>query len=232
MLSEILPKRQILIFHGVGALPSRAVDSAERNFWSREDTLLGVANAAVIDNCIEITFDDGNISDLRVAAPILAERGLSATFFILGGRIGWQDFLSARDIRELDRLGMVVGSHGMDHVHWPAVDDVALHRELAVSKSVLEDILGKPVLTAAVPFGDFDGRSLRKALSVGYQNVYTSSGGFASKVMRILPRTSVRNESYPVLGVQDRLISGVRNHARLLKHRVNGYASMTSAGQD
>jgi len=224
MLSELLPARQILIFHGVGPWPSRPVEDGERDFWSAENTLSGAIDLALANRNIEISFDDGNLSDLSVAAPLLAEKGLSATFFVLGGRIGWTDFLSKPDIRELDRLGMTIGSHGMDHVHWPSVDDAALDRELSRSKSLLEDILGKPVPDAAVPFGDFDGRSLRRALGAGYRKVYTSSGGLASKTMRIVPRTSVRNDSYPVLAARDRLVSGLRNHARLLKHGVNGYA--------
>jgi peptidoglycan/xylan/chitin deacetylase (PgdA/CDA1 family) len=121
-------------------------------------------------------------------------------------------------------MGMTIGSHGMDHAHWPSLNDSELRRELIRSKEILEDILGKRVLEAAVPFGDFDGRSLRMALNLEYHTVYTSSGGFASKIMRVLPRTSVQNESYSVLGAKDRLLSGLRNHARLLKYRVNGYA--------
>ncbi|WP_424812485.1 polysaccharide deacetylase family protein [Roseococcus sp. YIM B11640] len=224
MLSEILPRRQILIFHGVGPLPARPVEAGEARYWSAEDTLRRAVALAAADPDIEITFDDGNLSDLRVAAPLLAERGLTARFFVLAGRIGWKEFLSAADIRELDRMGMTIGSHGMDHAHWPALDDAALNRELAGSKAILEGILGKPVQEAAVPFGDFDGRTLRASMAAGYRRIYTSSGGLASRGMRIVPRTSVAGDDFTVLGAKHRLVSGLRNQARLLKHFVNGYA--------
>lgn len=226
MLSEFLPRRYILTFHGVGPLPSRPVDAAEREFWSTTDTLSKALDLAALDPNVEITFDDGNLSDLEVAVPLLLDRGLRATFFVLGGRIGWQDFLSAQDIREMDRLGMKIGSHGMDHLPWSSLDDAALHRELIHSRDILEDLLGKPVLEAAMPFGDFNGHSLRTALKAGYHQIFISSGGFASDAMRIQSRTSVRNEFYPVPDPKRRWISGLRNHVRLLKYRTNGYAGL------
>ena len=37
---------------------------------------------------VAITFDDGYADNLQVAAPLLAERGLPASFFIVSGTIG------------------------------------------------------------------------------------------------------------------------------------------------
>ena len=65
---------------------------------------------------IEITFDDGNASDVEVALPALRERGLAATFFVCAGRIGEPGYLDADQLRELADAGMSVGSHGWDHV--------------------------------------------------------------------------------------------------------------------
>ena len=55
------------------------------------------------------TFDDGNASDMH-AAEQLASAGLSGKFYVLSGRIGKERYLAANDLRELDSMGMEVGS--------------------------------------------------------------------------------------------------------------------------
>lgn len=44
---------------------------------------------------IELTFDDGNASDLTIAAPALQARGLAASFFVCASRIGQAGDLGA-----------------------------------------------------------------------------------------------------------------------------------------
>ena len=61
-----------------------------------------------------ITFDDGYADNLQVAAPLLAERGLPATFFIVSGTIGsgrefWWDELEGLLLR---RDSAATGAHG------------------------------------------------------------------------------------------------------------------------
>lgn len=58
---------------------------------------------------LAITFDDGYVDNLEVAAPILKEFGLQATFFIVSGLSGtpnppWYD-VAARCVQQLDARG-------------------------------------------------------------------------------------------------------------------------------
>ena len=74
-----------------------------------------------------LTFDDGCASAVRVAAPLLAERGQRATFFCVAGHFGglndWPtqtsgaprlDLAAADELAELAALGFEIGAHGID----------------------------------------------------------------------------------------------------------------------
>ena len=77
---------------------------------------------------VAITFDDGCASVARTAAPLLAERGLTATVFCvaghLGGRNDWPTqhdrmpslaLAGADELVELHRAGVEIGAHGVAH---------------------------------------------------------------------------------------------------------------------
>lgn len=83
-------ERLILHFHGVGPVPD-GIGSEERNYWCEEDRFKSILDSVCTLSTeipIEITFDDGNISDAVVALPALVDRGLTASFFVCAGRIG------------------------------------------------------------------------------------------------------------------------------------------------
>src|SRR3954452_17033988 len=86
---------------------------------------------------VRITFDDGNISDYVHGLPALMERGLNATFFVVGGRIGAPGFLHAEAVRALLDAGMQIGSHGMEHRRWRGPSERELRSELEHSKAAL-----------------------------------------------------------------------------------------------
>jgi hypothetical protein len=58
-----------------------------RALWpAMADAIAGVAAREKVR--IEVTFDDGNLSDAEEALPVLLERQVTATFDICAGRIG------------------------------------------------------------------------------------------------------------------------------------------------
>lgn len=192
--------RQVIVnFHGVGPAPGRGFDSGEQAYWLDTDTYRAaigrIAEARDAGFEVAITFDDGNASDLEIAAPILAEHGLSATFFVLAGRLGAPDALSVSDLAELCRMGMGIGSHGADHVDWRRLDEAGAERELDWARAQIAAATGGPVTTAAIPFGAYDGTVLRRLRQAGYQTAYTSDGGLANGRAFLQPRTSLRRDT-------------------------------------
>jgi peptidoglycan/xylan/chitin deacetylase (PgdA/CDA1 family) len=179
-----------LTFHGVGGV-DRALDPGEADVWVSRERFLAVLDAAEGRDDVRITFDDGNASDLELALPALQARGLSATFFVVAGRLGTDGFLDADGVRELQAAGMTIGSHGMRHRPWRELDDRALHEELVESKRMLEAVVDGPVAEAACPFGSYDRRVLRLLRGAGYRRIYTSDRGLARRGEWVQTRNSV-----------------------------------------
>ncbi|NIO19354.1 MAG: polysaccharide deacetylase family protein, partial [Candidatus Aenigmarchaeota archaeon] len=61
------------------------------------------------------TFDDGFISDFEISFPLLRERGLTATFFITVGNVGYPGYATVGQLKEMAEAGMEIGSHGLTH---------------------------------------------------------------------------------------------------------------------
>jgi len=116
-----------ICFHGIGE-PRRPFDPGEDSYWVGADDYLRILDELMTWPQVSITFDDGNVSDVEHGLPALRERGLTATFFVLGGRIGSSGSLGTDDIAELVSAGMTVGSHGMDHRPWRGLSPTDLSR--------------------------------------------------------------------------------------------------------
>jgi peptidoglycan/xylan/chitin deacetylase (PgdA/CDA1 family) len=194
-VDDVISRVHNLTFHGVGD-PGRTLEPGEAAVWIGTDALLTSLDAVRDRQDVRITFDDGNRSDVDIALPPLLERGLTATFFVLAGRLGDPDYLDDDDIRRLVQSGMSVGSHGMDHVNWRTLDSTALRRELVDARVILERITGREVTEASVPFGSYDRRVLSAARSIGcFRRVYTSDGGEASRGSWLQARNTVHGSN-------------------------------------
>jgi len=187
---------RILTFHGVGTQPAH-LDPGERRVWLDEDRFAAVLDAVRTLPQVRLTFDDGNASDFERALPCLAERGLRAEFFVCAGRLGSPGYLDGRRLRELAEAGMHIGSHGWSHRSWRTCSEAELRVELVRSREVLADAVGRPVTSAACPFGGYDRRVLRALRAAGYERVYTSDAGPARRGDWLQPRTTVLGEHRP-----------------------------------
>jgi peptidoglycan/xylan/chitin deacetylase (PgdA/CDA1 family) len=180
----------ILTFHGVGPI-DRQLAPGEADVWVDHQQYLALLDRVAGRDDVQITFDDGNASDLELGLPALSQRGLTATFFVVAGRLGTPGFLDELDLRTLRDAGMRIGSHGMHHRAWRGLDDHTLHEELVEAKTILEGVVGGPVAQAGCPFGAYDRRVLRAARHAGFQHVYTSDRGTAAPDAFVQARNSV-----------------------------------------
>ncbi len=127
------------------------------------------------EDAVLLTFDDGFLSDYTHVYGQCMEAGLIPGFmsFIPVDSVGAPGRMTWEMIAELDRAGVAIGSHGMAHVDLTAVRDGELDRELALSKSTLEERLGRPVPHFAFPYGRFSRRVWDAALRAGYTHLFT-----------------------------------------------------------
>ena len=184
---------RIVNFHGIGAA-RRMLEPGEARYWLDEQRFCAMLDriaAHAERGLLRLTFDDGNISDLAIAAPELDKRGLRAAFFVLAGRIGRPGSLAGADIRELLAMGMEIGSHGFDHVDWTGLSPRRLEQQLRGSRQVIEDVAGVAVRAAAIPFGRYNAAVIRALRAAGYSQAYSSDGGDASALAYPRPRRTI-----------------------------------------
>ena len=194
-----MARRIGLNFHGIGS-PARDLEKDEAPYWLSEAQFTAVLDrvaAAPDPHAFVLTFDDGNLSDYDIALPALAERGLSASFFVLTGRLDQPGSLGRSHISTLLDAGMRIGSHGIAHVGWPGLDQDALDRELGQSRSVLQDICGLHVTEAGIPFGLYNARVLRALRRNGYTVAFSSDAGRMNDHSFLRARTSLRGDMTP-----------------------------------
>ena len=142
-----------------------------------------------------ITFDDGHASDVA-AAERLRQEGLRAIFYLTWSHLDSAGYLAKGQVAQLLRLGMTIGSHGLNHVSFSDLDDKSLGRELLESKARLEELGGLPVTSFGCPLGAYDRRVLAAAFAAGYTTVMTSDFRRAAiNGRRVFPRIPILNDT-------------------------------------
>ena len=121
---------------------------------------------------VRITIDDGDISALDVAAPVLADLKFPA--------------------------GFSIGSHSCSHRSMGSLSTAECRKECVQSRRVLENITGRAVDMFAYPFGtlvDFGQLSEHAIAAAGYKWAFTSQHGpirAETHPLRI-PRVKIEN---------------------------------------
>lgn len=200
-LIPVLPRRsatrtggRILCYHSVGSEHWGYNDVSPARFREQMELAAGAGyrfvDAGVIarggggSRDLAVTFDDGARSVLDQAAPILADRGIPWTVFVVsewaGGRHPFHPdaFLGWQQLRELAVAGATIGSHSVSHPRFAWLGPDAAWHELHDSRAVIEDELGRPVDTFAIPFGtsrDWSPPVAALAEEAGYRAVYAQS---------------------------------------------------------
>jgi peptidoglycan/xylan/chitin deacetylase (PgdA/CDA1 family) len=118
---------------------------------------------------VVLTFDDGFEDAKTVVLPMLQERGMRATFFIVPRFVGQPGFLDWDGVRALRAAGMEIGSHTVDHARLGDLPDERIRWELVESKRLLEEQLHQPVEAVAYPYNSVRARILGMAAAAGYR---------------------------------------------------------------
>jgi peptidoglycan/xylan/chitin deacetylase (PgdA/CDA1 family) len=136
--------------------------------------------------------------------------------------------MNTAEIREVAAAGVAVGAHTLSHPMLSKMSDSAAYRELSDSRSKLEIVLGRPVLSVAYPFGDADAVSPREpelAQRAGFKCAFknTEHDGSEGRESRFLyPRvhvsfdTSVAELEAHVSGFHRALTHAARTGAALI----------------
>lgn len=125
---------------------------------------------------IDFTFDDGGVSFLTIAAPILEKYGFKGKFYISTAYLGTEGFLNKEQVRELHQRGHYIGSHS--HTHPERMDVLtvdSIKEEWNVSQSILKGIIGFAPRLASIPNGYVSKPVIDGMLNAGIDLVDTSA---------------------------------------------------------
>lgn len=121
------------------------------------------------------TVDDGGVSSFSVIAPLLEEVGWRGHFFVTTDRIGFPEFVSEAQIRELHKRGHVVGSHTATHPQrMSRCSEEQLLHEWRRSADRLAQITGSPTTVASVPGGYYSRKVAETAAEAGIRYLFNS----------------------------------------------------------
>lgn len=219
-----------LIFniHGIGT-PHDGVMSEEAFFWIKRDLFTALLDAIAVTRArsrlpVIVTFDDGNVSDWQVALPELVKRKMQAIFFVCAARIGEPNYLNRSALLELLAAGMEIGTHGMNHRNWRGLSEAELDSEVTEARHMLEHA-GATVTKAAIPFGSYDRRVLRRLRREGFQCVYSSDRGLAKAHAWLKPRETV-DSTWNQEKIEEVLLAKPSMLSRLRRNLAVRYKSM------
>lgn len=137
-----------------------------------------VSGAPLPARPVVLTFDDGYADFHRAALPRLADHNATATLYVTTGWLADaadpapesppDRMLTWAEVAEAADAGVEIGGHSHTHAQLDQLGDAELRTELALSKDLLEDRLGRAVPGLAYPYGYWSIRVLEAARLAGY----------------------------------------------------------------
>jgi peptidoglycan/xylan/chitin deacetylase (PgdA/CDA1 family) len=136
-------------------------------------------NGVIPRKTVAITVDDGWKETTQFAAELSA-RKMTGTFFIISKAFDNPLYLTRDEVKALSK-SFEIGAHS--HTHFmkyiddlKSMDPDMVQGELALSKILIEQVIGKPVTTFCWPFGHFTDKGIAAAREVGYSATTIVSG--------------------------------------------------------
>lgn len=109
---------------------------------------------------IALTFDDGPLRTTTTdLLDGLAQRGVPATFFLIGEQIVGQEDI----VRRMDAEGHQIGIHTYDHVTLTGLNRADFDAQVDKTRQILKNILGHNDFLLRPPYGLYDEGVQRKA---------------------------------------------------------------------
>lgn len=150
---------------------------------------------------VVLTFDDGYRDNYENAFPLLRDRGLTATFFLVTDFINDQrpEYLTWDMVREMYAGGMSIEGHGRNHVSLANKDsDYLIWQALGTYESIEHEIGVRPRFIS-YPAGEYDQRTIEIFSSASYWAGFTTKQGatHSSDDLFQLRRIRVRGSTSP-----------------------------------
>ncbi|MET0604041.1 MAG: polysaccharide deacetylase family protein [Baekduia sp.] len=165
-------------FHGVTL-------DAVLDGWAGKDTLP--------PHPVVFSFDDGYLSQGQEAGAILREQGWPGVLNLALHNLDTPGGLSASRVKTMIRDGWEIDAHSLTHPDLTTLNAAALRREIAGSRTAIQERFGVPVNAFCYPAGRYDATVEAAVRAAGYRAATTVEDGVAraSADRYALPRIRV-----------------------------------------
>lgn len=167
--------------------------------WLQQSGLRGVSLATALDpsqqldeppqNAVVLTFDDGYLSVLNHALPVMQSLGFTGTVFIPTDFVGLsshqtqsinadldRDMMGWSDLGKLEHAGFEIAAHSKSHPDLTGITPDQLEDEISNARQCLEKHLHGPIASFAYPYGFFN-KKVRQAVGRHYRYGCTTELG-------------------------------------------------------
>jgi peptidoglycan/xylan/chitin deacetylase (PgdA/CDA1 family) len=135
--------------------------------------------AALPENPIVLTFDDGYLDNYTNAFPLLQKYNMRGTFFVLTGPAddGNPQYLTWDMIQAMSAAGMDIQLHAREHLDMRHRSHEWLVFHIIGGRQSIEGHTGQPVVFMAYPSGKFDADLVRFLQSANFWGAVTTAFG-------------------------------------------------------
>lgn len=146
-----------------------------------------------------VTVDDSEVNGYSVAAPILEQLGMRATFFVMPGYAGRTGSLTFGMMRKLVARGHGIGNHTWGHRDLRGLTTTALFNQVEKAQRKLAEKLGFRPRTFAYPYAVWDSRAINRVRNSGFELAFTAGPGakLSSDATLLAPRIFVSRRLTP-----------------------------------
>lgn len=238
---------RVLLYHDIApadeerfAAQLRWLSRSWRFISPEEFSTILSTNRKIQEDSLLLTFDDGFVSNRRVAEKVLNPMGIKALFFVVSEFVAlaptadWRGFVTRNihpgfpieaipshwcnmnweDLRYLLDLGHSIGAHTARHARLSQVSDEDLKAEIVFSADKIEQKLGCKICHFAYTFGDLDSFS-PAALEVARTRFDFIHTGFRGVNTSEVPLWAIRRDAITAndsLGLVGALLEGGADH--------------------
>jgi peptidoglycan/xylan/chitin deacetylase (PgdA/CDA1 family) len=122
---------------------------------------------------VMLSFDDNDDNQFANARPLLQKYGFTATFFIMTVAIDRENYMTADQLKQLDKEGFDLEPHTWDHhMVTEYKTDADWQKQMVGPRQTLEALLGHPTPFFAYPYGVYDAASAQKIEALGYKGAF------------------------------------------------------------
>lgn len=218
--SNLAKKVNILLYHQIGDTPNEHTNldcfCNTKEFYRQMEFLMNsdyqvisltqavnlIFKHKIIDGkYVVLTFDDGCEKFYDVTFPILEKFNFPSTIYPVAGFLGkyasWGTknnpelkILSKNKLIELNKLGVDIGAHTMDHVKLTHIKRNDAINQIKKSKDTLEQLLGGKIDSFAYPHGDYNEEIIEMVKEAEFSNALTCINNYAEQAKSVfeIPR--------------------------------------------